>query len=80
MIERRITEELTYSDEQFGFMPKRSTTDAVFTLHQLIEKYREEQKIYNACQSTWKRHTIEYQDKKYGTANEKKKCRKNMWV
>ena len=40
VIEKRIREEVTYSDEQFGFMPGRSTTDAAFALRELIKKYR----------------------------------------
>ena len=28
-------------EQQYGFMPKKSTTDAVFALRMLIEKYRE---------------------------------------
>ena len=31
------------SEQQFGFMPNRSTTDAIFALRQLVEKYREGQ-------------------------------------
>ena len=31
-------------ESQFGFMPGRSTTDAIFILKQTIEKYREGQK------------------------------------
>ena len=41
VIEKRLREEVTISDEQFRFMPGRSTTDAIFALRQLIEKYRE---------------------------------------
>ena len=41
VIERRIRKEVTFSDEQFRFMPGRRTTDAVFALCQVIEKYRE---------------------------------------
>ena len=32
------------SEEQFGFMPGRSTTDAIFALRQLLAKYHEGQK------------------------------------
>ena len=32
------------SSEQFGFMPNRTTTDAIFALRQIMEKYREGQK------------------------------------
>ena len=31
------------SEQQLGFMPNRSTTDAIFALRQLVEKYREGQ-------------------------------------
>ena len=31
------------SQEQFGFMPGRSTTEAIFALRQVVEKYREGQ-------------------------------------
>ena len=32
IIERRLTEETTIGDEQFGFMPGRGTTDVVFAV------------------------------------------------
>ena len=35
---------VTVSDQQFGFMPGRSTTDAIFALRQFMEKYREGQR------------------------------------
>ena len=35
---------IVISEEQFGFMPGRSTTDAIFALRQLLEKYHEGQK------------------------------------
>ena len=31
------------SQQQFGFLPNRSTTDAISALRQLVEKYREGQ-------------------------------------
>ena len=44
VIERRLREKVVISDQQFGFMPGRSTTDAIFALRQLFEKYREGQR------------------------------------
>ena len=41
IIDRRLSEETTIGDEQFGFMPGRGTTDAIFAAWQLMEKHRE---------------------------------------
>ena len=43
-MDRRLREETTIGDEQFGFMPGRGTTDAIFAVGQLMEKHREKQK------------------------------------
>ena len=44
IIETRLRSDLTFSNQQYGFMPGKSTTDALFALRVLIEKYREGQK------------------------------------
>ena len=44
IIDRRLREETTIGEEQFGFMPGRGTTDAIFAARQVIEKHREMQK------------------------------------
>ena len=41
VVERRLRSELTFSEQQYGFMPGKSTTDALFALRVLMEKYRE---------------------------------------
>ena len=41
VIDRRLREETTIGEEQFGF---RGTTDAIFAARQVIEKHREMQK------------------------------------
>ena len=43
MIESRLREMVNISEEQFGFMPGRSITDAIFALRQVVKKYREGQ-------------------------------------
>ena len=35
---------MTFSEQQYGFMPGKRTTDALFALRVLMEKYREGQK------------------------------------
>lgn len=44
VIDRRLREETSIGEEQFGFMPGRGTTDAIFAARQLMEKHREMQK------------------------------------
>ncbi|KAI5715312.1 hypothetical protein M8J77_013954 [Diaphorina citri] len=41
IIDKRIRSETQISDEQFGFMPGRSTTDAIFALRQFMEIHLE---------------------------------------
>ena len=44
IIDRRLREETSIGEEQFGFMPGRGTTDAIFAARQVIEKHQEMQK------------------------------------
>lgn len=41
IVDRRLREETSIGEEQFGFMPGKGTTDAVFALRQMMEKHRE---------------------------------------
>ena len=41
IVEARLRSVVMISEQQFGFMPGRSTTDALFALRMLMEKYRE---------------------------------------
>lgn len=47
IIERRLREEVKVDNDQFGFIPGRYTTDAIFALGRLTERYREMQKELN---------------------------------
>ena len=44
VMDARLREEIDICTQQYGFMPGKSTTDALFALRLLIEKYREGQK------------------------------------
>ena len=44
VVARRLRECTEIHESQFGFMPGRSTTDAIFILKQTLEKHREGQK------------------------------------
>ena len=44
VLDRQVRECTDIHGSQFGFMPGRSTTDAIFILKQTIEQYREGQK------------------------------------
>ena len=38
IVERRLRSDLKFSNQQYGFMPGKSTTDALFALRMLMEK------------------------------------------
>ena len=44
IIEARLRDSVEISEQQYGFMPGKGTTDAVFALRMLMEKYREDQR------------------------------------
>ena len=43
VVERRLRSELTFSEQQYCFIPGKSTTDALFASRVLMEKYKEGQ-------------------------------------
>ena len=48
-IERRIREVVEVNDMQFGFMPEKGTTDAIFILRRLQEEYSGKDKKLYMC-------------------------------
>ena len=44
VVEARLRREVAICEQQYGFMSRKSTTDAIFALRMLIEKYRDGQK------------------------------------
>jgi len=62
VFERRIGERVKIDVIQFGFMPWKGTTDAIFTVWQMQEKYVcKGQKLYFAFVDLEK-HMVEYLD------------------
>ena len=43
IIEARLRDNVEISKQQYGFMPAKGTTDTMFALRMLIEKYRKDQ-------------------------------------
>ena len=44
IIKARLRDRVEISKQQYGFMPGKGTTDAIFALRMLMEKYREGQR------------------------------------
>ena len=63
---RRVREQIKIDDMQFGFRPGRGTTDAIFIVRQLQEKYRERKRICFSHSLIWRKHWIECLEKYYG--------------
>ena len=62
IIDQRLRDIVSVSDGQFGFKPGFGTTDAIFVIRTLCEKYRDGNKpiyIYIWYSSTWKRRMIQ---------------------
>ena len=47
VIEARIRKDVKIAEQQYGFVPGRSTTDTIFSLRMLLEKWNEGQKTVN---------------------------------
>jgi Reverse transcriptase (RNA-dependent DNA polymerase) len=46
VIEYRLRKMTTVSKNQFGFMPEKSTMEAIFLIRQLMERYREQKDLH----------------------------------
>ena len=44
IIEARLRDRVEINKEQYGFIPEKGTTDAIFALRMLMKKYREGQR------------------------------------
>ena len=60
VLERRIRELVNIDSMQFGFMPARGTTDALFVVRRMQKEYRDEKKKLYMCFVDMRRHSIEF--------------------
>ncbi|KAK3558175.1 hypothetical protein QTP86_011873 [Hemibagrus guttatus] len=49
VVEARLRKVVEICEQQYGFMPRKSTTDAIFALRILMEKYRDGQREFEHC-------------------------------
>ena len=60
VIVARIWKDVTIAEQQFGFMPGRSTNDAIFCLRILLEKCTAGRRQCTLPLLTWRKHTTGY--------------------
>ena len=55
VLEKRVREQVSTDNMQFGLMPGKGTTDAIFIVRQVQKKYRAESEdlydVYGICRS-----------------------------
>ena len=63
MLERRIRALVNFNKAQFGFMPEKGKTDALFLVGRLQKNIERKTKECTCVSLIWKRHLTEYQEK-----------------
>ena len=66
VIEHRLKKVRSVTQNQFGFMPGRSTMEATFLIRQLMERYREQKKYLHMVFIDLERHMTKYREMSCG--------------
>ena len=68
VMKARIRKEVTIAEQQFGFMPGKSTADAIYCLRMLLEMWTEGRRQCTVLLLTWRKHTTGYAERNCGNA------------
>jgi len=63
IFKNRIWQQIDIDDMQFGFMKGKGTTDAIFIVRQMQEKFKANERSVILALQVWKRHLIGLQEK-----------------
>ena len=63
VMDKKIRSIVKLDDMQFGFTPGKSTTDAIFIVRQIQEKFISKKKTFGWLLLIWKRHLIEFHER-----------------
>ena len=67
IIQARLRDRVEINKQQYGFMPGKGTTDAMFGLRMLMEKYREGQRELHWVSINPEKAYDRFQEKSCGT-------------
>ena len=82
VVDRRMRQCTNIHESKLGFMPGRSTTDAMFILTQtiIIEKHREGQNNIRVTFKDLEKHTTVYPGRRFGDVQGNEMCRRSTLV
>ena len=63
VLQKRFQELVKTNSMQFGFMPGRATTEALFVVQRMQEEYKDKKKKLYIVLWVLKRHLIEFQER-----------------
>ena len=66
VVEMRVRKVVSISENQFGFMPGRSTTEAIHLVRRLVEKIGKERRTFIWCSLISRRPMTRFQRMSYG--------------